>query len=95
MTDTTILLSPRTVTGNNVRKLRTTGVIPAVVYGPGASTVVNYQIDAIAFEKAFRSLTLGDTTTIDIDGKSVTAILKDVDMDPRKDIPRHVDFYLP
>jgi large subunit ribosomal protein L25 len=79
---------------SGVNKVRGRGLCPAVVYGPGAEAV-NVAIDPKVFlklvstagENALIDLTLGDAGT-----KKV--IVREIQYDPLKPMPIHVDFYL-
>jgi len=79
---------------SGVNKVRGRGLCPAVVYGPGVEAV-NVAIDPKVFlklvstagENALIDLTLGDAGT-----KKV--IVREIQYDPLKPMPIHVDFYL-
>jgi large subunit ribosomal protein L25 len=81
---------PRDVFGKHVRRLRRQGLIPANIYGHGASRAI--QAPARALD---RLLAHGGGTgiiTIALDGQSQTALLKSVQRDPRSGHLLHVDF---
>lgn len=69
------------------------GSIPAVFYGAQAKSTPIF-IDKIEFEKAFRSA--GESSTISLITAEGTenALIHDVQMDPVKHTPIHVDFYI-
>src|SRR5215831_12582079 len=81
---------PRDVFGKHVKRLRREGIIPANIYGHGASRAI--QAPARALE---RLLTTGGRTgviTIAFDGRSETALLKALQRDPRSGQIIHADF---
>src|SRR5437868_4591686 len=81
---------PRNVFGKHVKRLRRQGIIPANIYGHGASRAI--QAPARALE---RLLALGGRTSvvaISFDGRSETALLKTLQRDPRSGQMLHLDF---
>lgn len=74
------------------RKLRATGAVPCVVYG---SELKNLQIecDHMPLHKAF--VKAGESTLIelDVDGKKIPVLIKDMSFDPVSGREVHVDFY--
>ena len=77
-----------------VNKVRARGLCPAVVYGPGTDAVpvsvdpkVFLKLMSAAGENALIDLALGDAGT-----KKV--IVREIQYDPLKPLPIHVDFYL-
>lgn len=82
----------RTVFGKKVKKLRTTGVVPAVIYGHNA-TPTSLTVDGRAFGKLFSKA--GESSLVDlaIDGAApVKVLIQDVQLDVMKDTVSHVDF---
>ena len=81
----------REITGKKVSNLRKQGKIPAVVYGAGEKSAL-LQVIGKDFEKVFREA--GESTLVELeigpDRKSV--LIHEIDFDPIKDTPRHVDF---
>ena len=75
------------------RAVRRTGNVPAVVYGGDAGDADTIQIDAndlfILIKKGRFLSTVFD---IDVGGRKLKAIPRDVQLDPVKDFPLHVDF---
>jgi large subunit ribosomal protein L25 len=84
----------REILGKKVAHLRRAGQLPAVVFGHGEpSTAVT--VDAHAFDLLRRHV--GATTLIDVsvDGKaSKPALVRNVQLDPVKRRPLHVDLFL-
>ncbi|MCD4761961.1 50S ribosomal protein L25 [bacterium] len=75
------------------RKMRESGIIPAVLYGLGKENI-NLKIVKLEFERLYEQA--GESTIFDleIDGKDkVKVIIKEMQMDTIKDRILHVDFY--
>ena len=74
-------------------EIRRSGRIPAVVYGPKQdSTPVS--VDMRAFEKVLRDA--GESSVVSLEGVSVSplqVLIHEVEIDPVKRSPRHIDFY--
>lgn len=71
--------------------LRRAGRMPAVVYNAKMNESVS--IDRKAFDKVFRAQGTGNVITLELEGRDVDVLVKAVQMDKRKRIPQHVDFY--
>lgn len=83
----------RTVLGKKVKNLRRDGFIPAHVFGKKIETE-HVSVKAVDFLKTFAQT--GETGLIDlkIGAEKVRPVLvRDVQMDPLKDTPLHIDFY--
>lgn len=88
----TLTVAERAIRGKGNKNLRTTGVMPAVVYGPKTEAhSISMQISE--FEKVFKKA--GESTMISLAGlgKDMDVIIHDVDFDPLTGVPRHADFY--
>ncbi len=94
MSALTLKAEPRTVTGRRrVRRLRRTGLIPAVLYGPEVSPR-NLQVRAQDVERLLRR---GATTqlvdlTIDGEPQPVKVLIREVQRHPVRHDLLHVDF---
>lgn len=91
--DLSITAEPRTALGKQNNKLRKTGLLPAVLYGPGKETV-NLQVPAKAFEKVYRAA--GENTLVDLligEGTAKKVLIHDAAKHYMKDQIIHVDFY--
>jgi len=81
---------PRDVLGKHVKRLRREGIIPANIYGHGASRAI--QAPARALDRLLTSGGRTGVISIACDGRSETALLKGVQRDPRSGQIVHVDF---
>ena len=89
-----IKASARTTGGKGTaRAVRRTGNVPAVIYGGDDKAADTIQIDANdLYNTIKKGRFLSTVFDIDIGGKTLKAIPRDVQLDPVKDIPLHVDF---
>jgi large subunit ribosomal protein L25 len=92
MADTiTISLQKREVTGKAVKALRREGLVPAVIHDHGKESIIvsgAYMDVARTYRKAGKH----HPVVIDADGKKYTALIKKVDIDPKKNTFTHVVF---
>ena len=69
------------------------GMIPAVAYNKENN--VSFAIDRKAFDRAFRTQSTTGLFDITVEGgQTFPALVKAVQMDKRKRVPMHVDFYM-
>jgi large subunit ribosomal protein L25 len=87
-----ITATKRSVSGKGLETLRTSGKIPAVVYGPKQEPV-SITLDRRDFEKVFKAAGESTVVTIALDGTKIPALIHDVDHDPVTNVVRHADFY--
>ena len=82
----------RCMTGKKVRRLRSQGLVPGVVYGP-AIEPVNVQLKMRPLEVLL--MKAGGTNLIDIsvDGETHIVLVRDVQRDILRDDIQHVDFF--
>jgi large subunit ribosomal protein L25 len=85
----------RTILGKQVAQLRRAGRLPGVVYGPLMKETVQVTVDTREFQRFY--VAHGHATLIDLrwDGGSSPVFIRDVQVDPVKRTPLHVDFYAP
>lgn len=90
----TIQTNIRKLSGNSVKKLRRQGRIPAVVYGKMVKEPILLETELNVFLKLYKFS--GKTAVVDVifDDKKIPCLVQDVDLDPVKDIVRHVDFLM-
>ncbi len=75
-----------------VRRLRATGRVPAVMYDE-AGKAVSLDVDAVQFNKVWRTITATQLVTLDVEGKKYDAFIRDVEYDIMTDSVLHADFY--
>lgn len=95
MTDSTKLnVQPREMIGKSSHRLASAGQIPAVLYGHGRQPM-HLAVDRHEFEMLLAHHAAGSTlVSLNIDGqsKAVDAMVKEVQMNPVKTTPMHIDF---
>lgn len=85
-------LEPRKLTGKKAKNLRNQGQVPAVIYNRKTeSTAVKG--DAGDFIRMLQDATTTTIFDLELDGKTIKALIKEVDVDPVRDEIRHVAFY--
>lgn len=98
MKNVAIDIQARTKAGKGVaRKLRHSGQIPGVIYGPKAETI-SFSVNTHEFNKLMNSAG-GEPLLFTLnlknngDSSSYTALIKDLQLHPVDDKIRHIDFY--
>ena len=88
----TLKVEKREQKGKKAAKLRASGVLPAVMYGPKEEATL-ISLDAKEFDKVFKEA--GESTIINLEGlgEEKEVLVHDVDYDPVRGGVRHVDFY--
>jgi large subunit ribosomal protein L25 len=81
---------PRAVFGKHVRRLRRQGIVPANIYGHGDARAI--QAPARALEHLLAHGGRTGLVSIAVDGHSETALLKDIQRDPRSGHILHMEF---
>jgi len=73
--------------------LRKAGILPAIIYGPKQESI-SIKLSQKEFDKVFKKA--GESSVIELVGVGEThdALIHDFDLDPVKDVIRHVDFYV-
>ncbi|MDA0700397.1 MAG: 50S ribosomal protein L25 [bacterium] len=71
--------------------LRRDGHLPAVVYNRNLNLSVSVELKA--FDRVFRSQGTSSVVDLDVDGEIHAVLVKAVQMDKRRRIPQHVDFF--
>ena len=93
MTEYQLLTYPRKVTGKQVKALRASGWIPAVLYGGGAEPE-EIQIEENQLERVIQSAGTTNLVSIQIGdiGDTQNALVRDVQIDSVRRNIQHVDF---
>jgi large subunit ribosomal protein L25 len=95
MSQPTLSAEERTIVGKKVKNLRKQGLVPAVVYGPALEKTVQISIDEKSFSKFYRIH--GHSTLLELSsgGANYQVLIRDVQVDPVRRNPVHVDFFAP
>ena len=88
----TLKSQPRTLLGNIGKKLRRTGLIPAVVYGYNITTPINISLAYNEFVKVHRNAGSTSVVDLEVDGKKIHTLVHDLQYHPVKDTYVHIDF---
>jgi large subunit ribosomal protein L25 len=91
MDEILIDLEKREVVGKAVKHLRAEGLVPAVIHDHGKESI-HVTGQYVPMVKAYRAAGKHHMVTLKADGKQYTAIIKDVDFEPKKHELRHVVF---
>jgi len=84
-------LTKREVTGKAVKRLREEGFVPAVVHDHGKESL-HVQGNYLDVLKAYQKAGRHHVVNLNADGKKYTALIRDVDIDPKKHQLRHIVF---
>lgn len=86
-----VSLQKREVVGKQVRQLRREGIVPAVIHDHGKPSIIVSGVYA-DLTRTYRQAGKHHPVQIEADGKKYTALIKKVDLDPRKNTMTHVVF---
>lgn len=86
-----LTLEPRTVLGKQVRQLRRDGMVPAVIHDHGKDSV-HVMAPQVAITKAYGNAGKHHPVSLSVGSKKYMALIKQVDLEPRKQTLRHVVF---
>jgi large subunit ribosomal protein L25 len=84
------LAATKRTPGDN-RRLRADGRLPAVVYNRQFNESV--AIDGKAFDKVFREQGTSSLIDLEVEGDTHQVLVREVQMDKRRRVPVHIDFY--
>jgi large subunit ribosomal protein L25 len=95
MSQPTLSAEERTIAGKKVKNLRKQGLVPAVIYGPGLKETVQISVNEKIFSKFYQIH--GHSTLLELasEGKNYQVLIRDVQVDPVRRNPIHVDFFAP
>jgi len=92
MADTiSISLQKRDITGKQVKQLRREGLVPAVIHDHGKESIIVSGV-YIDMARMYKAAGKHHPVAVEADGKKYTALIKKVDLDPRKNTLTHVVF---
>ena len=96
MADELILMAePRTVHGKQVKRLRREGMIPGVVYGPVVDNTISVTVERRAFDRFYWQHGHSTIFKLKWDGGEETVLIREVQTDPVRQDPLHIDFFAP
>ena len=95
MDELTLNAEKRTVLGKQVKRLRREGQVPGIVYGPVVTETVPVTVERREFDRFYRSAGHSTLFTLRWDGGEETVFIREVQQDPIKRAPVHVDFFAP
>lgn len=87
--------STRSVIGKDTKKLRRSGVVPGVVYGPVIDQPVSVSVDMKEIDRTY--VAYGPNVLIDllVDESKYTVYMRHMTMDRLKRQPMHIEFFAP
>jgi len=91
MEDVVLELEAREVKGKAVKHLRREGTVPAVIHDHGKDSVL-VMAPYMPMSKAYHAAGKHHPVKLKVGAKHYTALIKDVDVDPKKNSLRHVVF---
>lgn len=74
-----------------LENIRSNGMIPAVVYGARVENT-SISVSSVDFIKAWKVARESSTIILDVEGKKIDVLIHDLQVDPVKGFPIHVDF---
>ena len=77
-----------------MKKLRSKGILPAVLYGPKTETA-SLEVDEKEFEKVFQGAGESSLISLEVGHKKFLVLIHAIEIDPISKKPIHVDFYQP
>lgn len=95
MSQPTLSAEERTVVGKKVKSLRKQGLVPAVIYGPGLKNTVQITVEEKDFSRFYHVHGHSTLLKLTVDGKNYQVLIRDVQVDPVRRNPLHVDFFAP
>jgi len=85
----------RTVLGKKVKRLRREGRVPGVVYGPVVDGAIAVSVDRREFDKFYQATGHSTLFTLVWDGGEQPVFIREVQQNPVKRAPVHIDFFAP
>ena len=95
-TELTLMAEPRTVLGKQVKALRRQGLVPGVVYGPAVTgETVQVSVNRRELERFYQAHGQSTLFTISWGSGKQQVFIKEVQVEPVRRAPLHVDFFAP
>lgn len=76
---------------DKLESVRSNGMVPAVVYGARVENT-SISVPSVDFIKAWKVAGESNTIMLDLEGKKIDVLIHDLQVDPVKGFPIHVDF---
>ena len=95
MSELVLKAERRTTLGKRVKQLRRQGRVPGVVYGPVVTDTVPVSVDGREFGRFFQVNGHSTLFTLQWEGGQQSVFIREVQEDPIKRAPLHVDFFAP
>lgn len=89
--DISLTLEPRTVLGKQVRQLRRDGQVPAVIHDHGKDSI-HVMAPYLSVSKVYSAAGKHHPVNLTVGSRQYMALIKQVDLEPRKQSLRHVVF---
>src|ERR1700752_2531805 len=86
----TLIATKRSKT-DKLASIRTNGMVPAVVYGARVENT-SISVSSIDFVKVFKTAGESSTIVLELEGKKIDVLIHQVQVDPVKGFPIHIDF---
>lgn len=90
-----LMAVPRTVLGKQVKALRREGLVPGVVYGPAVTETIQVSVNRRELERFYIAYGHSALFTLNWEGGSQQVFIKEVQVEPVRRAPLHVDFFAP
>ncbi len=95
MAELVLRAEPRTLLGKKVKQLRRAGRLPGVVYGPLLGTTYSVSVDTRELGRFYQTFGASTLFTLIWEGGREQVFIREVQVDPVKHTPVHVDFFAP
>jgi large subunit ribosomal protein L25 len=92
MEEVLLQVSKRDVVGKQVKTLRREGILPAIVYGRGISSIP-ISLNALKANQKLSAITSSSLVVLEIDGEKYTTLVREKQRDPVTGDVLHIDFY--
>jgi len=92
MEEVLLQASKRDVVGKQVKTLRREGILPAIVYGRGISTIP-ISLNARNANQILSAISSSSLVVLEIDGEKHTTLIRDKQRDPVTGGVLHIDFH--
>jgi large subunit ribosomal protein L25 len=90
-----LMAEPREIHGKKVKRLRREGLLPGVVYGPVMNETISVSVNEREFKKFYLQHGHSTIFTLKWDGGSQPVLIREVQYEPVRHDPLHVDFFAP